>query len=205
MHRLAAAAVIFAASPALARPTLGIVETVGYGGTADELSYHWRLEPGGFVRFGSWQITASIPTLFGVASSDPARDSDSLVGFAFEARAAYHVALVDHAEGSVSLGLAREWLLGDGTVTRPCRLTGACLAGYTMESPSYSGWMPELRIGVGPSYALPDGLFAASFELIVDAHRLDVPPHGLRDVSVLGGVSFAFGWHPRARTPRGAP
>ena len=179
---------------AAARPwSAGFDETIGYGGHADELSYGWRLESGGFFRLGAWQLTVAAPMQLAVHSSDPARDSDQLLGFALASRVAYHVALPDHTDAFVAAGLGHEWLLGDSDVTRPCRLTGACLAGFTMETPSYEGWFPELRVGVGPRAPWPDGMFAGSIDLIVDAHHLDVPPRGLRDLSILGAITLTIG------------
>jgi hypothetical protein len=198
MLRFACAlAMISTASAASATPwSAGLDEAGGYGGSMRELSYRWRLETGGSLRVGPWQASISIPLTPAIRSNDPARDTEQLFGFGVGARVGYHVAPSPHTDAYVTLGLGHEWMTGDQSVIRPCRLTGECLAGYTMDTPSYSGWVPELRLGIGPRYELPDAVLGGSFELIAQYHSLDIPPHGEHAFTVLAGLTLSVGWHP---------
>lgn len=181
------------------RFAVGLDYTLGHGGHVEDLDLGLRLEAGLFVRVARWQATFSFPTHPRIRSSRPERDTDELTGLGLGARLAYHAPVLG---GTLVLGagITRRWIYGDEAVMRTCTQTRECIAGAYDETPSYHAWAPQLRIGIGPEKLLPSMVMGASFELIVEAIGLhDVPPAGIREVAVMGGVTFTIGGGPRRR------
>ena len=180
---------------------VGLDYTFGHGGHVDELDLGMRLEAGLFVRVHRWQATISFPTHPHVRSSRPERDTDELVGLGVGGRLAYHLPVFGGVV-KIAGGVTRRWMFADKDVTRTCTQTGECIAGTYVETPSYHAWAPQLRIGIGPEKRFPSMVMAASFDLIVEASGLnDVPPAGIREVSVMGGVTFTIGGGPKRKRP----
>lgn len=201
MDRLAALAVILAASPAAADTpfVIGLDYTVANGGAFETWNLGWRLEAGPFFRLGRWQATASVSGLLEVDTDRPERDSVRLGGVGLGGRLAYHVTIDTHGTLFVAAGFERLWLSGDGPVRRECRQTGACVAGFYPEVPSYRAWAPQLRVGIGPYLHRPGFLLGGTFEVIVEPIALrDVPPAGISDIALYGAFTFSFGFGPKA-------
>lgn len=202
MHRLAALAVIVVASPASADPpfAVGIDYTVAHGGAFESWDLGWRLEPGLGIHVGSWHATASFSAHMNIEPDDPQRDSDRLFAMGVSGRVAYHLRVDGHGTVFVGAGFERLWISGDHEVRRTCRQTGACLAGFYPEVPSYDAWAPQLRIGIGPATNHRSIRAAGTFELIVEPIALrDVPPSGISDIAVYGAFTFSFGFGPKAK------
>lgn len=200
MLRVALLAVLV---PTLARAepgpafAVGLDYTFGHGGHVEELDLGLRLEPGLFLRVGRWQATVSFPVHPQVRSGRPERDTEELTGFGLGGRLAYHAPLLGGTL-LIAAGMTRRWLFTDERVTRTCTQTAACVAGHWQESPTYHAWAPQLRIGLGPEKLWPKLVMGASFELIVEAIGFnDVPPDGIREVAVMGGVTLTIGGGPK--------
>lgn len=176
---------------------VGFEYTLGHGGHVEGLDLNLRTEPGLFLRIGRWHATASFPVHPKVRSDDPLRDTAELTGFGLSGRLAYRAPLFGGVL-AIGGGLTRRWLFAQSDVTRSCRETGTCVAGTYVESPTYHAWAPQLRIGIGPDKQWPSLVMGVQFELIVEAIAFkDVPPDGIRDVAVMGGVTFVIGGGPR--------
>ena len=202
MHRLLALAVILVASPAAAAPELavGLDYTVAHGGAFETWDLGWRLEAGLFFRKGPWHATGSVSGHMGIEAEQTWRDSDSLASVGLGARLAYHVPVDRHGSLFVALGFERLWISSGTLVRRDCQFTGACLAGYYPEAPSYNAWAPQLRVGIGPSFDRPSVLFGGTFEVIVERVALgDVPPAGIVDYALYGAFTFTVGFGPKKR------
>jgi hypothetical protein len=205
MRRLSLLAVILVASPAAAeegpRFAIGLDYTIARGGAFEALDLGWRLETGTFFRMGPWHGTLSVSTLMSVESDKPERDSRDLTGVGLGARLAYHRRIDVAGTIHVGLGFERIWLLGSAPVRRTCDQTGACLAGFYMETPAYDAWAPQLRVGIGPYKRLPTMLVGGTFEIIVEPIRFrDIPKYGVTDIALYGAFNFALGWGPKRRT-----
>jgi hypothetical protein len=202
MHRLTVLAVILISSPADAEPpfTVGLDYTVARGGAFETWDLGWRLEAGLGVHIGSWHATASAAAHMNLEPSDHMRDGDRLGGVGVGGRLAYHVRVDGHGTLFAALGFERLWFSGTSEVTRTCRQTGTCLAGYYAEVPKYDAWAPQLRLGIGPVLDPPTMRFAGTFELIIEPIAVrDVPPDGISGVAVYGAFTFSFGFGPKAK------
>jgi hypothetical protein len=200
MLRLAALAVLLAIPQgALADPkfAVGLDYTFGHGGHVEDLDLNMRFEPGLFLRIDRWHATVSFPVQPSVRSANPERDTAELTGFGVSGRLAYRMPMFGGAL-SIGGGITRRWLFAQTDVTRSCRETGTCVAGTYVETPTYHAWAPQLRIGIGPDKQWPSLVMTATFELIVEAISFkDVPPDGIRDIAIMGGVTFTIGGGPR--------
>jgi hypothetical protein len=199
------AALLAVLVPTLARAepgpmfAIGLDYTLGHGGHVEELDLGMRLEAGLFLRVNRWQATFSFPTHPQIRSTRPDRDSDDLTGFGLGGRLAYRAPLFGGIL-AIGGGITRRWIWAKEDVMRTCAQTGDCIAGAWLERPSYTAWAPQLRIGIGPEKVWPRMVMGASFEIIVEAIGLnDVPPDGVREVTVMGGVTLTIGGGPRRR------
>ena len=177
----------------------GLDYTVGHGGEVGELDLGYRLEAGLFVRVGRWHATLSVPANPKITSSNPQRDTEQMIGVGIGARVAYRQPLLGGVL-SVGAGITRRWMWAEKAVTRTCTETGECIAGTYFETPSYHAWAPQLRIGIGPEKLMPSMVIGGTFEIIVEAIGLrDVPPDGIRNVVVIGAVTFTIGGGPKRK------
>jgi hypothetical protein len=202
MHALLLAIASTVLVPALASaedgpPVSGGLEyTFGHGGRVEDLELGTRLESGFFVRVGRWQATLAIPVNPEIKSSNVDRDTATLVGFGVGGRIAYRAPLFGGVL-TLASGLTRRYATGEHDVMRTCGQTRECIAGTYVETPSYSAWAPQLRIGIGADKILPTMVMAISADLIVEAIGFnDVPPNGIRNVAIAGGITFTVGWGP---------
>jgi hypothetical protein len=197
MLRFAALAVLLP-TVALADPkfAVGLDYTFGHGGQVEDLDFNLRFEPGLFLRIGRWHATVSVPVQPSVRSANPQRDTPELTGVGIAGRLAYRLPMFGGVL-SIGGGLTRRWLFAQTDVIRSCRETGTCVAGTYVETPTYHAWAPQLRIGIGPQTDWPSLVMTATFELIVEAISFaDVPPDGIRDIAIMGGVTFTIGGGP---------
>jgi hypothetical protein len=177
----------------------GLEYSFGGGGRVEELELGYRLEPGFFVRVGRWQATLAIPTNPNVQSSNTNRDTGKLTGIGVGARLAYRAPFFG---GVLTLagGLTRRWMTGEHSVMRTCAQTHECIAGTYVEIPTYHAWAPQARIGIGADKLWPSMVMSISADLIIEPTAFnDVPPDGIRNVTVAGAITFAMGWGPRRR------
>jgi len=182
---------------------VGLDYTVGHGGHVEELDLGWRLEPGLFLRVGSWQATVSVPTNPKVRSDNPGRDTEEMTGVGLSGRLAYHLPVGGNGVVTLGAGFTRRWMFAHASVTRSCMQTGTCIAGTYLESPSYHAWAPQLRIGIGPEKLLPRMVMGVTFEVIVEAIGFnDVPRDGIRGLTLMAGATFTIGGGPRASRAR---
>lgn len=198
MLRLAALAAVMVPTVALADPlfAVGLDYTFGHGGQVEELDLNSRFEPGLFLRIDRWHATVSFPIQPHVRSANPERDTPELTGFGVAGRLAYRMPMFGGAL-SIGGGLTRRWLFAQSDVMRSCRETGTCVAGMYVETPTYHAWAPQLRIGIGPDKQWSQLVMTATFELIVEAIAFeDVPRDGIRDIAIMGGVTFTIGGGP---------
>ena len=201
MSRFLVAALVLVPTLAAAEPgprfAIGLDYTFGHGGHVEDIDLNMRLEAGLFVRVGRWQATVSLPVNPQVRSSNPERDTPELTGFGVGGRLAYRAPMFGGVL-SIGGGLTRRWLFAQTDVTRMCSQTGECIAGTYIETPTYHAWAPQLRVGIGPEKLWPSMVMAASFDIIVEAIGFnDVPRDGVREVTVMGGVTFTIGGGPR--------
>ncbi len=171
--------------------------TLGYGGALEALHFDARMEPGAFLRLGRFEATLALPLTY-VSSSAIARDGHQLEDLAGGLRVAYHQPLTPRAFATVALGVERHWLWGNEPLTRECRITKTCLAGYYMETASYRGWAAALRLGAGVETAFPTIVAGGTVELVVVAMKLDGVGRG---VTALGTITLAVGGRARAPSP----
>ncbi len=198
--RLLALAAVLVPTAAVAEPgprfAVGFEYAGGDGGHVEDLDLGLRFEPGLFFRLGRWQATVSVPVNPKIHSNRPERDGDELTGVGLSGRLAYRLR-VGSAVFSFGGGVTRRWVSSDQPVMRTCAQTGDCIAGWYFEKPHYHAWAPQLRIGVGPEKLTSSLVLGMSIEIVIEAISLtDVPPDGLRDVSVLGVGTFAIGGGP---------
>lgn len=200
MRCLVIAGVILVAPPvASAGPTfaIGYDFTVGHGGEVEALDLGWRLEAGVFVRVGRWHAAVKVPWHPQITSARPQRDNPELTGLGVGGLLAYRAPMSGLGVLSIGGGITRRWVTGHAPTLRACRETGTCLAGTYMETPSYHAWAPQLRVSIGAeTFPLP-AVVGVSFDLIIEAIGLnDVPPAGIRDVTVMAGATFTIGIEP---------
>ena len=196
------AAVLAVLVPTLARAepgprfAIGLDQTLGHGGHVEALDLGMRVESGLFLRVNRWQATIAFPINPHVRSTDVERDSDDLTGFGISGRVAYRAPLFGGIL-AIGGGITRRWIWSKEDVMRTCAQTGDCIAGTWLERPSYRAWAPQLRVGIGPEKLYPSTVMGASFEIIVEAIGLnDVPPDGIREVTVTGAVTLTIGRGP---------
>jgi hypothetical protein len=146
-----------------------------------------------FFAAGRWLAVLSMPWA-ALRSDNVDRDSRHLGDFALGGRVAYRMPISGHAVATVALGVERHWLYGHDEVLRTCHVTGTCVAGFYIETPSYRAWVPQLRIGVGLEQIVWTRFRSLSLDLIVEGYDLaTVPPHGVRGILVLGGITGMIG------------
>jgi hypothetical protein len=190
---LAALAATASADPP-PRLAAGLDYTVGHGGQVEALDLGWRLEAGGFARVERWQLTLSVPWHPTIRSARPARDGETMTGVGLAGRLAYRIPLAGSGVLSLGAGMTRRWVMSSELVERGCRETRTCVAGTYRETPSYSAWAPQLRASVGIERVPQDVVVGMTFDLILEAIGLnDVPPDGIRAVTLMAGVTFTIG------------
>ena len=182
----------------------GLDYTAGHGGQVGELDLGYRLEPGLFVRVGRIHATFSVPWNPEIESTNPERDTEKLFGVGVGGRIAYRAPLLGGVL-AIGAGVTRRWVHGEHAVLRTCMQTRECVAGTYFEKPSYSAWVPQLRIGIGRDKLLPSMVIGGTFEVIVEAMAFhDVPPDGIRDIVISGAFTLTIGGGPR-RKPQPQP
>lgn len=190
------AALLAVLVPTLARAdevAVGLDYTMGHGGHVEDLDLGMRVEAGLFVRVNRWHGTISFPVHPHIGSTRPERDTDDLTGFGLSGRIAYRAPLFGGVL-AIAGGLTRRWIWAKDEVRLSCKETGECIAGTYLAKPAYHAWAPQLRIGIGPDKRWERLVMGVSFELIVEAIGLnDVPPDGIREVSVMGAVTLTIG------------